>query len=407
MIKKYSLLLLVFLSVFSCTSSAQKETVNKITAEQIVIEEESLPIQLGNSKISEYISQLNGKKVAFVGNHTSLIGKTHLVDSLLSLKVNIIKAFSPEHGFRGTADAGEKVNNEIDKKTDLQIISLYGNNKKPSAEQLKGVELIVFDIQDVGVRFYTYISTLHYVMEAAAEQNIPVIVLDRPNPNGHYIDGPILEKAQRSFVGLHPVPVVHGMTIGEYARMINGEKWLKNEVQCELTVVNCENYNHKRIYDLSVPPSPNLPNMNSIYLYPSLCFFEGTPISVGRGTSNPFQQIGHPTLSKFEYSFIPKPTMGAKNPKLRGKKCLGIDFTNFEKVEARNWGKLDLSYLIEIYNMYPEKDKYFTNFFNLLAGNSRLKAAIKTGKTAPEIRATWKVGLEEYDLMRKQYLLYD
>ena len=313
----------------------------------------------------------------------------------------------PEHGFRGTADAGEKVNNEIDSKTGISITSLYGNNKKPTAEQLKGIEVIVFDIQDVGVRFYTYISTLHYVMEAAAEQNIQVIVLDRPNPNGHFVDGPILEEKHKSFIGLHPVPVVHGMSIGEYAKMINGEKWLMNGVMCDLKVVECLNYTHDKEFVVAVPPSPNLPNMNSIYLYPSICFFEGTPISVGRGTSFPFQHIGHPSLTKFDYSFTPKPTAGAKKPKLNGEKCFGIDLTNQAQLKPRSWAKLDLSYLIQYYQLYPNKEDYFTNFFNLLAGNSTLQKDIIAGKSAAEIRESWVQGLQNYKLIREKYLIYD
>jgi len=399
--KEWGIFFIVFQIAFACSSAPAKKALEPIKS--TVVEER---IVIGNERLDDYLPLIANKKVGFVGNHTSMINSTHLVDSLLSLKVNVIKVFSPEHGFRGTADAGEKVSNEIDFKTGLSIISLYGDNKKPSVEQLKGIDVIVFDIQDVGVRFYTYISTLHYVMEAAAEQNIKVIVLDRPNPNGHYIDGPILEQKYKSFIGLHPVPVVHGMTIGEYAQMINGEGWLKNGVTCELTVIACENYTHQKEYKVSVPPSPNLPNMNAIYLYPSLCFFEGTPVSVGRGTDAPFQQFGHPSFSKFHYSFTPKPTLGATQPKLNSKECFGVDLSNEEEIDARNWGKLELSYLFEGYNMYPNKAEYFTNFFNLLAGNSSLKNAIKSGKPVKEIRDSWKDGLAEYNLMREKYLLY-
>tara|TARA_B110000503_G_C7152437_1_gene415804 strand:+ start:953 stop:2212 length:1260 start_codon:yes stop_codon:yes gene_type:complete len=401
MTKKWSIFFIVFQVAFACASAPPKQTLAHV---EPVVEEPSVIV--GNERLEDYLSLITDKQVGFIGNHTSMIGKKHLVDSLLNLGVNVVKVFSPEHGFRGTADAGEKVSNEIDAKTGLSIISLYGDNKKPSPEQLKGVEVLVFDIQDVGVRFYTYISTLHYVMEAAAEQRIKLIVLDRPNPNGHYIDGPILEEKYKSFVGLHPVPVVHGMTIGEYAQMINGESWLKNGVSCDLTVIECKNYTHQKEYTVSVPPSPNLPNMNAIYLYPSLCFFEGTPVSIGRGTDAPFQQLGHPTFTKFQYSFTPKPTLGAKQPKLNGKECFGVDLSNQEKVDSRNWKKLDLTYLIECYNIYSNKAEYFTNFFNLLAGNSSLKDAIKSGQSATEIIESWKFGLEEYQLMRKRYLLY-
>ena len=401
MSKNWIILLILLQLTFACSSTPVKQAktdVDSSSQEDQVI--------LGNEKLAQYLPMLNGKRVGFVGNHTSIIGKTHLVDSLLTLGVKVVKVFSPEHGFRGTADAGEKVGNEVDQKTGLSIISLYGKNKKPSAEQLNGVDVIVFDIQDVGARFYTYISTLHYVMEAAAEQGIAVVVLDRPNPNGHYVDGPILEEKYKSFVGMHPVPVVHGMTIGEYAQMINGEKWLKKGVHCELTVITCENYSHQKEYTVNVPPSPNLPNMNAIYLYPSLCFFEGTPISIGRGTDAPFQQFGHPAFSEFSYSFTPTPTPGAKSPKLNGKECFGVDLTNQEIVNLRNWRKLDLSYLINSYKMYPEKEKYFTNFFNLLAGNSSLKEAIKAGKTESEIRAAWAEDLAIFKEIRSRYLLY-
>ena len=399
-IKNWIILLFVVQISISCSAAPVNQQ-----EQEIAVKEDR--IILGNERTEEYLPLLQGKRVGFVGNHTSLIGSTHLVDSLLNSKVNIVKVFSPEHGFRGTADAGETVANEQDEKTGLPIISLYGKNKKPSSAQLEGIDVILFDIQDVGVRFYTYISTLHYVMEAAAENDISVIVLDRPNPNGHYIDGPILQEKHKSFVGMHPVPVVHGMTIGEYAKMINGEKWLKGGIQCNLKVVKCENYSHQKEYKVSVPPSPNLPNMNSIYLYPSLCFFEGTPISVGRGTDAPFQQFGHPQFTKYEYSFTPKPSYGAKKPKLNGKVCYGQNFTDQAKHNPRNWKQLDLSHLITSYQMFTEKDKYFTNFFNLLAGNSSLKEDIKAGKSEEEIRSSWAEGLANYELVRGKYLLYE
>ena len=401
MSKNWIILLILLQLTFACSSTPVKQAKTDVDSSS-----QEDQVLLGNEKLAQSLPLLHGKRVGFVGHHPSIIGKTHLVDSSLTLGVKVVKVFSPEHGFRGTADAGEKVGNEVDQKTGLSIISLYGKNKKPSAEQLNGVDVIVFDIQDVGARFYTYISTLHYVMEAAAEQGIAVVVLDRPNPNGHYVDGPILEEKYKSFVGMHPVPVVHGMTIGEYAQMINGEKWLKKGVHCELTVITCENYSHQKEYTVNVPPSPNLPNMNAIYLYPSLCFFEGTPISIGRGTDAPFQQFGHPAFSEFSYSFTPTPTPGAKSPKLNGKECFGVDLTNQETVNPRNWRKLDLSYLINSYKMYPEKEKYFTNFFNLLAGNSSLKEAIKAGKTESEIRAAWAEDLAIFKEIRSKYLLY-
>lgn len=388
----------------ACSKAQEKSSADKVEAE---ITKVSNKIVLGSEQLNLYLPLLENKKVAFVGNHTSTIGQVHLVDTLLNLGVNITKVFSPEHGFRGTADAGEKVNNEIDERTKLPIFSLYGKNKKPSNEQLSEVEIIVFDIQDVGVRFYTYISTLHYVMEAAAENKIPVVLLDRPNPNGHFVDGPILETKYKSFVGMHPVPVVHGLTIGEYGKMINGEKWLKNEVKCDLTVINCKNYSRAMSYNLTSAPSPNLPNMQSIYLYPSLCFFEGTPISVGRGTSKPFQQIGHPALKKYDYSFTPQPSFGAKYPKLSAQKCFGLDFSTGSVEEYKNWGKLNLSMLLQFYKEYPEKSKFFTNFFNLLAGNSSLQNAIKEGKSETEIREEWKDGLTQFQQMRQAYLIYN
>lgn len=401
---KWSLLIFVFLMNVSCSSAQPKIDKKEQKVEESIQEAD---IVLGNERLSEYLTYLENKRVAIVGNHTSLIGKTHLVDSLLTLGVNVVKVFSPEHGFRGVADAGEKVSNEIDAETGLQIISLYGNNKKPSVQQLSDVDVLLFDIQDVGVRFYTYISTLHYVMEAAAEQKKKVIVLDKPNPNGHYVDGPILEQSQKSFVGMHPVPVVHGMTIGEYANMINGESWLKNDIKADLTVISCENYTHQKVYKLEKAPSPNLPNMKSIYLYPSLCFFEGTPISIGRGTNKPFQQIGHPSIESFSYHFIPQSNVGAKNPKLKGKKCFGLDLSETSEEELKKWNQLNFSFLIQFYHQYPQKDKFFTNFFNLLAGNKSLQEDIIAEKTELEIRNSWKEGLEMYHSIRNKYLLYD
>jgi uncharacterized protein YbbC (DUF1343 family) len=390
--------LLILAILFSSNSCIAKEKGNVSSGQaKSVIKEMKLGVEL----TQKYLPLITNKKVAVVSNHTSILNGLHLVDTLLSLNIDVVKVFSPEHGFRGKADAGEKVKSQKDKKTGLPIISLYGKNKKPSNIQLEGVDVLVFDIQDVGARFYTYISTLHYVMEAAAENGILVIVLDRPNPNGHYVDGPILEKEFKSFVGMHPIPVVHGMTIGEYSNMINGELWLRNRVICDLTVIKCENYSHKMVYDIPISPSPNLPNISSIYNYPSICFFEGTIISVGRGTDLPFQQIGHPNFKMYSYQFTPKPSFGAKSPKLNGQKCLGI---NLE--EEKRINQLELKYLIDFYNHFPEKDKFFTNFFNLLAGNSKLKKQIQNNLTIEEIRKSWKVGLDEFKLTREKYLLY-
>lgn len=369
-------------------------------------QENSKQIVLGIERLEEYLPYIENKKVAVVANQSSVVNDRHLVDILLENGVNLLKVFSPEHGFRGKADAGEKVNDGLDSKTGLKVISLYGDNKKPTKSQLNEVEVIVFDLQDVGVRFYTYISTLHYVMEAAAENNIMVIVLDRPNPNGHFIDGPVLEEKFKSFVGMHPIPVVHGMSIGEYAKMINGEKWLKNAVECDLKVIACLNYKKSDVYELPVAPSPNLPNMRSVYLYPSLCFFEGTVVSVGRGTPKPFQQIGHPAFTSFSYTFTPEAMTGAKSPKLEGKACRGRDFTVRTAQSFRNMNRLDLSYLIEFYNLYPQKQNFFTSYFNLLAGTDQLQKDIIEGKTEMQIRKSWEKELEQFKIMRSPYLIY-
>jgi len=364
-------------------------------------------IVLGNERTSQYFPLLRNKKIGFVGNHTSLIGDSHLLDSLLSANFDVIRIFSPEHGFRGLADAGELVDHDKDPKSGIEIVSLYGKNKKPKNEQLENVDLLLFDIQDVGVRFYTYISTLHYVMEAAAENDIPLIVLDRPNPNSHYVDGPILQADFKSFVGMHPVPIVHGLTIGEYAQMINGEKWLADGIQCNLKVIACDNYARGDLYQLKVPPSPNLPNMMSIYLYPSLCLFEGTRISIGRGTEFPFQQYGHPELKGKEYFFVPKPMFGAKNPKLEGERCYGESFSDQKEIEIFKEQRINLSYIIETYQSISNKAYFFTNFFNLLAGNDILKKQIMNGASEEEIKDSWQEDLKVYLSMRSNYEIYD
>ncbi|MBL4594716.1 MAG: DUF1343 domain-containing protein [Flavobacteriales bacterium] len=363
-------------------------------------------IVVGAERINIYLKELEGKKVGIVANHTSMIKNTHLVDSLVNLNINVVRVFSPEHGFRGNADAGEKVNSNIDKKTGISIISLYGKNKKPTPEQINDLDILIFDIQDVGARFYTYISTMHYVMEACAENNKKLIILDRPNPNGHYVDGPILEDAHKSFVGMHPVPIVHGMTIGEYAKMINGEGWLDKKVKCDLTVVKSENYTHNKHYMLPIKPSPNLPNMSSIYLYPSLCLFEGTPISVGRGTDKPFQVLGHPKMTSDRYSFTPKSMAGAKKPKLMGEKCNGYNLAFFGTEYMKGKGTINLFWLIEIYTNFQEKEGFFTDMFTLLAGTEKLQQQIETGKTEKEIHASWQAGITQFKQTRQQYLLY-
>ena len=355
---------------------------------------------IGAERTDIYFPLIYDKSIGIIGNQSSLIGSTHLVDSLLSAKFQILKVFSPEHGFRGIADAGAYIKNEIDESTGLPIISLYGKNKKPTQSQLDGLEILLFDIQDVGARFYTYISTLHYVMEAAAENNIPLIVLDRPNPNGHYFDGPVLDTAFSSFVGMHPVPIVHGMTIGEYAQMINGEKWLKNNLECDLTIVSMIGYNKHISYNLPVKPSPNLPNSQAINLYPSLCLFEGTNVSVGRGTVLPFQQYGAPYLDN-DHSFVPESRLGAKNPKYSGKRCFGKDLSNSDKLS-----KIDLSFLIDAYKECPNKDDFFNSFFDKLAGNDVLRLSIIEGKNENIIRQGWNRDLRLYEEKRNKYLLY-
>jgi uncharacterized protein YbbC (DUF1343 family) len=364
-------------------------------------------VMVGAEKLDSYLHLLTNKKIGIVGNQSSMIGETHLVDSLLALKIDIRKVFSPEHGFRGKADAGEKVKSGIDSKTGLEIVSLYGSNKKPKPEQLKGLDILIFDIQDVGARFYTYISTLHYVMEACAENNIELIILDRPNPNGHYVDGPILDLKYKSFIGMHKIPIVHGMTIGEYANMVYGEKWANTE-GLKFRVINCNGWDHTKFYKLNIKPSPNLPNMASIYLYPSLCLFEGTMVSVGRGTEYPFQIAGHPNFKGDSYEFIPESTSGAKHPKLEGENCKGIFLPVIGINVLQKQNELQLSWLIEFYKDLNMKESFFlkNNFINLLAGSNQLKAQIMDGKTEGEIRSTWVDGLRDFKVMRKTYLLY-
>ncbi|MBI2966548.1 MAG: DUF1343 domain-containing protein [Bacteroidetes bacterium] len=360
----------------------------------------------GAYAVEEYTALLQGKNVAVVANHTSLVLRTHLVDTLLSRKINAKKIFCPEHGFRGTADAGEEVTNSMDEKSKLPLVSLYGKNYKPRKEDLAGIDVVLFDLQDVGVRCYTYISTLHYVMEACAENKIPLIVLDRSNPNGFFIDGPVLENEFRSFTGLHPVPLVYGMTIGEYAMMINGEGWLQGGVKCDLKVIKCANYTHRDLYQLPVKPSPNLPDMISVYLYPSLCLFEGTSISVGRGTDKPFQVIGHPNLQTGEYYFTPQGKPGAKNPPFKGVKCRGYDLTQFGDMFVKNYRNIYLFWLLGTYKSSPDKKKYFNSFFEKLAGTATLRKQVIEGKSEEEIRATWKPQIDQFKKIRKKYLLY-
>ena len=355
-------------------------------------------------QLDDYLPMLEGKRVGVVGNQTSIIGKTHLVDSLLSLSVDIRKIYTPEHGFRGKADAGAKVNSSKDEKTGLPIVSLYGKNKKPTPEMLQGIDVILFDLQDVGVRFYTYISTMSYVMEAAAENGLPVIVLDRPNPNGFYVDGPVLKTENKSFVGMHQVPVVYGMTIGEYAMMVNGEGWLKGGINCDLTVIPIKDYNRNAIYELPVKPSPNLPNWESVYLYPTLCFFEGSIVSLGRGTETPFQVYGHPDM-RGSYTFTPKSTSGASKPLLEGQRCRGENLVEYAHDYAHNANELHLEWIIEAYQQLKGKD-FFIDYFRLLAGDKQLRRDIENGKSADEIRTSWENDLEAFKAVREKYLMY-
>ena len=389
-------------TLFLFTSLANAQGITQIETVVKTIND----LKVGAYQTNEYLPLLKNKSVAIVANQSSIIKNTHLVDSLISLKVSVKKVFCPEHGFRGLVDAGEKVATEKDVKTGLSIISLYGKNKKPSATDLKDVDVVIFDIQDVGVRFYTYLSTLHYVMEACAENNKQVIVMDRPNPNGHYIDGPILEDAYKSFLGLHPVPIVYGMTIGEYAQMINGEGWLKGGVKCNLKVISIIGYEHKDMFELGIRPSPNLPNMSSIYLYPSLGLFEGTQISVGRGSDLPFQVIGSPVLEKANYKFTPQPKPGAMEPKYKGIECKGHNLSEFGKEYMKDAKKIYLFWLMGTYSNTADKTKFFDENFNFHAGNATLQQQIKDGVKEEVIRKSWEPGIAKFKLVRKKYLLY-
>ena len=368
-------------------------------------------IIVGANQISRYIDYINKKNIGIVANHTSVIFKkdnsyTHLVDSLLSLNVNISKIFTPEHGYKGENYNGENVEDKVDQNTGLEIISLHGKDReygKISDNDLIDIDLMIFDIQDVGTRFYTHISTLHYVMEACARNNIPLLVFDRPNPNGSYIDGPVLENENKSFVGMHPVPIVYGMTIGEYAQMINGESWLNSKVKCNLKVIEILNYKRDYNYSLFIKPSPNLPNEKSISLYPSLCLFEGTNVSVGRGTTNQFQVIGSPYLDQniYSFTFIPKPNQGSKYPPHNNIKCYGLDLR--DKLVER---KLNLSYIIDAYKNTKNKSEFFNNYFIKLSGTKDLKTQIINNTPEEIIRKSWKDKIDEFKLIRKKYLIY-
>ena len=413
-IKSTYLILFLWLNfqLISCAQQPQKIMESSKGKEKV--------LKMGAERVELYLNELKGKNIAVVANQTSVLqffnndvevkkgrvgdlNSYHLVDYLYANKdITLKKVFAPEHGFRGKADAGEKVLDGIDTKTGISIVSLYGKNKKPSQEQLRGIDLVVFDIQDVGARFYTYISSLHYVMEACAESNIPVILLDRPNPNGHYIDGPLLEMEHKSFIGMHPIPVVYGMTIGEYGYMINGEKWLKDGLQCDYKVVPLKNYKRNRSYNLPIKPSPNLPNVAAVNLYPSLCFFEGTNVSVGRGTENQFQVYGSPNLEKTNFRFVPIPNEGSKYPKHENKVCFGEDLRNQEYLS-----QLNLSWLIKAYKNTADKNKFFTSFFTTLAGTKKLQKQIELGITEEAIKKSWKDDLDAFKIKRAKYLIYN
>ncbi len=400
--------------MISCRSQTSKNS-SKTSQEHAVKKE----VIVGANTTENYLNLLQHKKIGIVANQTSVIfknakseaskdkssserGYTHLVDSLLSRGVMIKKVFAPEHGFRGMADAGEHVADGKDAKTGLPIISLHGKSKKPSQEQLKGLDLVVFDIQDVGVRFYTYIATLQYVMEACAEAGIPVIVLDRPNPNGHYIDGPTLKPEHRSFLGLNPIPLVYGMTIGEYAKMVNGEGWLANNLACDLTVIPLTNYTHHTAYSLPIRPSPNLPNDKAINLYPSLGFFEGTTINAGRGTEMQFQVYGAPFFETTTFDYTPKANFGAKYPKHKGELCNGIDLRSEKKLN-----NINLEWLLDAYKRTPKTEQFFGSTFTIHAGNTDLQKQIEEGTSQGQIKETWQEDLERFKKIRKKYLIYD
>jgi uncharacterized protein YbbC (DUF1343 family) len=360
-------------------------------------------------RTEEYVAALKGKRVAITGNQTSKVGQTHLVDTLLSLQINVVKVFALEHGFRGDADAGAVIKDGKDSKTGIPVVSLYGSSKKPKPTHLTDVDIVVFDLQDVGARFYTYISSMHYIMEACAENNVRFMVLDRPNPNGHYVDGPILKPGFKSFIGMHPVPVVHGMTIGEYAQMINGEGWLSAGVKANLEVIPCSGWNHKKFYRVPVKPSPNLPNMSSIYLYPSLCLFEGTVMSVGRGTGLPFQFFGAPGFPAGDTVLVPSSRTGAAKPLYMGQSCRGFNLAEFGEDSMRSVRYLYLNWLVAAYHTYPDKSKFFTEkgSFNILCGTDEIQKLIRAGKSADEIKNGWKQEVDAFKMIRKKYLLYE
>lgn len=377
----------------------------KTPSEQLpeTLEKETASVVVGAEQLALLVPKLKDKRVALVVNYTAMVGKTHLADTLKELGINLKKILAPEHGFRGTADAGEHVNDSVDQKLGISIVSIYGKNRKPTSKQLEDVDVVVFDIQDVGVRFFTYTSTMHLVMEACAENSKKMIVLDRPNPNASYVDGPMLNPKFKSFLGMNPLPLVYGLTVGELAQMINGEGWLAGGKHCDLEVITLKNWKHSDEYSLPIKPSPNLPSDQSVKLYPSIGLFEGVNISVGRGTLMPFQILGHPDYKNMPFQFTPVSIDGmSKNPPFQDKVCYGIDLREV-KVEP----KVDLSYLIKMYNAFPDKEKFFNNGFTAHAGNDILKGQIMSGMSEEEIRKTWEPELEKFREMRKKYLLYE
>jgi uncharacterized protein YbbC (DUF1343 family) len=418
-------ILIIFIACLNLSCSGQKNNTEN--------NKPATPILAGAERMQVYLPLIKGKRIGIFANQTSMVGKTHLVDTLQKSGIKITVIFGPEHGFRGTADAGEKVGNYLDEKTGIPVVSLYGSKRRPSEEDLKDVDILVFDIQDVGVRFYTFISSLEEFMNTAFEYGKPLLILDRPNPNGFYVDGPVLEPKFKSFVGMQPVPVVYGMTIGEYAMMIAGERWLTDKANARhdyyktaensppdtmfhFMVIKCGNYTHKSKYELPVRPSPNLPEIQSIYWYPSTCYFEGTLLSEGRGTEKPFQIFGHPSLPKNLYKFTPVSTEGAKEPKLKNQTCYGWNISGSpEEVLKKVDSKIQLKYLLDAYRLFPDKENFFIKpksgnmeeaFFNKLAGNATLMQQVKSGMSEDDIKKSWQPGLEEFKRTRKKYLLY-
>ncbi len=369
------------------------------------IQDES--IKPGAYVIEEYFPLITGKRIGIIVNHASVIGHANLVDTLLNLDFDIEKIFTPEHGFKGNAEAGASVTDDTYSEKEIPVISLYGSKRKPTDKDLASIDIMIFDLQDVGVRFYTYISSLHYIMEACAQNEIPLLLLDRPNPNGHYVDGPVLKEEYSSFVGMHPVPIVYGMTIGEYAQMINGEFWLSDSVQCELIVIRCKNYTHSHYYSLPIDPSPNLNNMSAIYLYPTTCLFEGTVVSEGRGTEAPFQLIGHPDYSHQDVSFIPNPVPGASmHPKLKGEICYGVDLRHLPLDTLKGWNTIQLDYILDFYKDLNMGSRFFIDYIDLLAGTDEFRKKIIQGWEAEEIQRSWQEELVNFKEVRTKYLLY-